>query len=202
MRIPLIVYSSRNTGYLRGPPTKGDASGEDSGKPNNSPCLKVATFSLFPKASNKDEGTSTLDPPPNTLPSNPPAAFFLSLSLSLDPPTISTGKTAIFIPFFKDLLVEVTSFVATLMASIMTPLIFSFSAKSLSSILLARLAAIDCSTPSTKTQIKLLTESASFTAVEEHQVPRDFAADSGSSVGSNNVLARAPATSKEPPFEF
>mmetsp|Transcript_5904 Transcript_5904/g.7526 ORF Transcript_5904/g.7526 Transcript_5904/m.7526 type:complete len:261 (-) Transcript_5904:545-1327(-) len=118
IRIDFIVYSSRKTGYRRRPPINGDASGDDSGIPNNSPYLKVAKLAdelSLVMAFVNVLGTSTLFPlkrdERNFLPSS---SFFSSVFLFLDSSIEIAGIMATFIvPGF-----EHASFTATLTASI------------------------------------------------------------------------------------
>mmetsp|Transcript_1144 Transcript_1144/g.2717 ORF Transcript_1144/g.2717 Transcript_1144/m.2717 type:complete len:366 (-) Transcript_1144:205-1302(-) len=80
------VYISLTIGSRRGPPTKGDDSGDDSAAPKSSPHRTVTVDP--PTASSSVVGTS-MTSPPNKLPRSP-FSFFSSTFTSSSPPRTST----------------------------------------------------------------------------------------------------------------
>mmetsp|Transcript_4048 Transcript_4048/g.3819 ORF Transcript_4048/g.3819 Transcript_4048/m.3819 type:complete len:220 (+) Transcript_4048:131-790(+) len=108
-----MVCSSRNTGSILGPPINGDASGEDWGVPNNTPCLNVVTFFCDPVAM-AEERVAGISFPLLKMEERIPPLSSLSSSSALILST-SAGNTANLTP----LTLVLASLAATLMAFLM-----------------------------------------------------------------------------------
>mmetsp|Transcript_239 Transcript_239/g.521 ORF Transcript_239/g.521 Transcript_239/m.521 type:complete len:434 (-) Transcript_239:40-1341(-) len=88
IRMERMVYMSRMVGSMRGPPMKGEDSGEEADAPKSSPCLTTITFPI--NASPKVSGTSTCFPPKSPS-SNPPPFFFSLPSIISSSPAPNTA---------------------------------------------------------------------------------------------------------------
>mmetsp|Transcript_4569 Transcript_4569/g.6497 ORF Transcript_4569/g.6497 Transcript_4569/m.6497 type:complete len:266 (+) Transcript_4569:464-1261(+) len=106
-RTERIEYSSQRTGSRRGPPMRGEKSGDDSGTPNSSPWRSFTTLEASAAiAPSRLAGISTFLPP-NREPNKPPSLVSSAAS------SVSAGRIASFLPRTD----RPASFAATLIES-------------------------------------------------------------------------------------